>query len=297
MSEFLDGRRYAGLVMRASAAAIALAAALILIKTYVWMFTNSVTLLASVTDSAMDLAASLINWFALRFSLKPADSDHNYGHAKAEALAGLAQCAFIAASSLFLIAESVNRIFNPAPLENMDAGLWVMAVSTVLTAAVVAYQTSVVRRTGSQIIAADRLHCRSDLYSNAAIILSLALSMYGWTWADVAFATLIALYIASGAASVGMKSLDILLDKRLPGKMVRDIEELLKSPPGVVGVHDLRTRRTGNSIFVQAHVCIDGNLSLREAHAIAAEAKKAVLFRYVQADIIIHADPAGPAGV
>ena len=286
-----EDSKYARLVVMASLSSIMMALLLVMAKMLVWFFSNSITILASMTDSMMDLVTSVINYIAVRFAIKPPDEDHNYGHAKIEALAGLAQCAFISASAIFLLVSSINRYFNPVQLTNIDLGIYVTVLSLILTLFVVVFQTYVIKKTDSQIIAADRLHCQSDLYSNLAIIVSLLICSTGYEVADVIFALLITVYIAHGVYGIGVRSLNVLLDKKISNHLINDITSIMLATPGVLGLHEMRTRRVGNYIYIQVHMCIDRNISLEEAHAIASTAQKAVLCKYSQADILIHMDP------
>ena len=286
-----EDSKYARLVVMASLSSIMMALLLVMAKMLVWFFSNSITILASMTDSMMDLVTSVINYIAVRFAIKPPDEDHNYGHAKIEALAGLAQCAFISASAIFLLVSSINRYFNPVQLMNIDLGIYVTVLSLILTLFVVVFQTYVIKKTDSQIIAADRLHCQSDLYSNLAIIVSLLICSTGYEIADVIFALLITVYIAHGVYGIGVRSLNVLLDKKISNHLINDITSIMFATPGVLGLHEMRTRRVGNYIYIQVHMCIDRNISLEEAHAIASTAQKAVLCKYSQADILIHMDP------
>lgn len=286
-----EDSKYARLVVMASLSSIMMALLLVIAKMLVWFFSNSITILASMTDSMMDLVTSVINYIAVRFAIKPPDEDHNYGHAKIEALAGLAQCAFISASAIFLLVSSINRYFNPVQLMNIDLGIYVTVLSLILTLFVVVFQTYVIKKTDSQIIAADRLHCQSDLYSNLAIIVSLLICSTGYEIADVIFALLITVYIAHGVYGIGVRSLNVLLDKKISNHLINDITSIMLATPGVLGLHEMRTRRVGNYIYIQVHMCIDRNISLEEAHAIASTAQKAVLCKYSQADILIHMDP------
>ena len=286
-----EDSKYARLVVMESLSSIMMALLLVIAKMLVWFFSNSITILASMTDSMMDLVTSVINYIAVRFAIKPPDEDHNYGHAKIEALAGLAQCAFISASAIFLLVSSINRYFNPVQLTNIDLGIYVTVLSLILTLFVVVFQTYVIKKTDSQIIAADRLHCQSDLYSNLAIIVSLLICSTGYEIADVIFALLITVYIAHGVYGIGVRSLNVLLDKKISNHLINDITSIMLATPGVLGLHEMRTRRVGNYIYIQVHMCIDRNISLEEAHAIASTAQKAVLCKYSQADILIHMDP------
>ena len=129
-----------GLVRTASYASVTVAAILVVIKLTAYLMTHSVSMLASLIDSLLDVAASFVNMVAIRHALAPADKEHRFGHGKAEPLAGLAQAAFIAGSALFLVVESSDRLFNPREIEHGTVGLAVMVVSTVLTIVLVLYQ-------------------------------------------------------------------------------------------------------------------------------------------------------------
>ena len=135
------------LLRRATNASVGTAAALILGKTIAWLITGSVSVLASLIDSLMDSAASVINLVAVRYSLKPADEEHRFGHGKSEALAALAQATFIAGSALFLIIHAIDRLLYPRPLKDLGVGIAVMVFATVATAALVTYQRLCYERT------------------------------------------------------------------------------------------------------------------------------------------------------
>ena len=156
--------------------------------------------LSRLIDSFLDFLASGINLFAVRHSLVPADHDHRYGHGKAEAIAGLAQSAFIVGSALFLIFEAINRFSHQQVLENGMFGIGVMLITIALTGLLVKFQRYVVKKTGSIAITADSLHYAGDLLLNLSVIVALILSIYlDWQIADPIFALMIALYILRSA--------------------------------------------------------------------------------------------------
>ena len=170
------------LMQRATLAAVCVALLLIALKLAAWLITDSVSLLSSLADSAMDALASLVNLIAVRHALQPADSEHRFGHGKAEPLAGLGQAAFISASGIYLIVEAVGRLIEPRAIERGGVGLGVMVFSIAVTSALVAYQRSVVRRTDSLAIRADSVHYATDILINAGVIVSLLLVMFlDWT--------------------------------------------------------------------------------------------------------------------
>ena len=143
---------------RATYAAVAVAALLIVLKFAGWLATGSVALLSSLVDSLLDIAASLVNLVAVRHAMSPADREHRFGHGKAEPLAVLGQSAFIIGSAVLVLAEAVRRLIWPVPVENPPAGIAVMVFSIIVTIALVSYQRHVVQRTGSIAISADELH-------------------------------------------------------------------------------------------------------------------------------------------
>jgi len=168
------------LLKLATYASVTTAGILIAVKLVAYITTNSVGVLASLIDSLLDAGASIINLFAVRYSLEPPDSEHRFGHGKAESIAGLAQAMFIGGSGLFLIIESVDRWIQPRPINELGVGLAVMAFAIAATLVLLAIQYYVIRRTNSVAIKADSLHYKTDLLTNAAIIVALLLSQQGW---------------------------------------------------------------------------------------------------------------------
>lgn len=145
-------------------------------KAAAWLITESVSMLSSLVDSALDLVASLVTFVAVRQALTPADADHRFGHGKAEALAGLAQAGFIAASGGGLLLTVGDRLIHPHPVQHEAIGVAISAFAVALTMVLVAFQNFVVRRTGSLAIGADRAHYTTDLVSNIAVGVALYLS-------------------------------------------------------------------------------------------------------------------------
>lgn len=276
-----------------ASASVAVAVILILVKLVAWGMSGSVGLLASLVDSTMDGAASLINLFAIRYAMKPADAEHRFGHGKAEFLAGLAQSMFICGSSLFLLLHGVDRILNPRPIEASSLAIGVMVFSIGLTGALILLQRHAVRQTESAAIKADSLHYVSDLLVNVGVIIAIVLSSVGWQGFDALTGILIAVFIFYGAVQVARESIQQLLDHVLPPEEVQDIAQIACSHPQVYAIHDLRTRRSGSVRFIQFHLELDGSMSLDSAHAIADAVERLLLVRFPQAEILIHQDPHG----
>ncbi|HIP06314.1 MAG TPA: cation diffusion facilitator family transporter [Mariprofundaceae bacterium] len=277
----------------ATYASATVAIILIIAKLIAWMWTDSITILATLIDSCLDAAASLITLFAVHHALQPADKEHRFGHGKAEALAGMGQSMFIAGSAAFLLLESINRLLHPKELEVLNIGIVVMLISIALTAGLIAFQQHVVRQTGSTAIAADSIHYKTDLLVNVGVIIALLLAMYGWPGFDPIFAIAIAFYILHSAWEIASEAIDQLMDKELSDEDRADIKQLATSHPEVKGIHDLRTRKAGLTNFIQFHLELDGNLSLLQAHAIADEVEATIKEKWTDAEVIIHEDPHG----
>lgn len=279
------------LLRLATRASLAVACILVVSKAIAWWLSDSVSLLAGLTDSALDAVASLLNLLAVHYALRPADDDHRFGHGKAEALAGMAQALFIGASAVLIGVQAVSRLQSPQPLGDTAAGIGVMLLSLVLTVALLALQRKVIKATGSTAVRADSLHYRSDLLLNGSILLALVLAGYGWPQLDALFGLGIAFYILWSAVQIARESTAILMDKELPGDVAEQMLALVTAIPGVLGAHDLRTRVSGSYWFVQLHLELPGTLSLHDAHELCVQASAVIRERYPQADVMVHADP------
>ena len=234
---------YGRLVSRAAIAATAMASLLLLIKIFAWWYTGSVSILAALVDSLVDIGASLTNLLVVRYSLQPADDNHSFGHGKAESLAALAQSMFISGSALFLFLTGIQHLVSPTPMTDPGVGVIVTIVALICTIILVSFQRWVVRRTQSQAVRADMLHYQSDVMMNGAILLALGLSWYGWHRADALFALGIGIYILYSALRMGYEAVQSLLDRALPDEERQEIIDIVTSWPGVSGAHDLRTRQ------------------------------------------------------
>jgi ferrous-iron efflux pump FieF len=277
---------------RAAIASVGVSMFLVAIKAGAYFASNSVAMLASLADSALDLFASALNMFAIHQALTPADAEHRFGHGKAEPLAGLAQGAFIIASGLFLVIQSVQRIVTPEPIDNSIPALAVMCVSIFATICLVIYQRRVVARTGSVAVEADRTHYASDLATNLGVILALVLSArLGWTLADPVIALLVAGVMVWTAWGVARTSLDQLMDRELPDQDRANIIRIAQGHAAVRNVHELKTRQAGISTFMQLHLALDPGITLAEAHAVSDAVERALQNAYPGAEIIIHQDP------
>ena len=287
-----DATERARLLRLATRASVIVALVLIALKSGVWLMSGSVSLLAGLIDSLMDAGASIINLFAVGYALKPADKEHRFGHGKAEALAGLAQSAFITGSAVLVLLQGINRLMHPQPLETAWAGIAVMVFSIVATLGLLAIQQHVIKRTHSTAISADSLHYRSDLILNVSIIAALLLAHFGIQRADALFGLGIAVFIGYGAVRIGLEAIAILMDHELPDDVRAASLAIARAVPDVIDVHDLRTRQSGHHWFMQLHLELPATLTLADAHARGEQVRLAIIERYPQADVLVHKDPA-----
>ncbi|ELY4127782.1 CDF family cation-efflux transporter FieF [Cronobacter malonaticus] len=282
---------YGRLVSRAALAATLVATLLLIIKIFAWWYTGSVSILAALVDSLVDIAASLTNLLVVRYSLQPADEEHTFGHGKAESLAALAQSMFISGSALFLFLTGIQHLITPEPMRAPLVGIVVTVAALITTLMLVTFQRWVVRKTRSQAVRADMLHYQSDVMMNTAILVALALSWYGLHRADALFALGIGVWILYSALRMGYEAVQSLLDRALPDDERQAIVDIVAAWPGVQGAHDLRTRQSGPTRFIQLHLEMEDNLPLVQAHLIAEQVEQAILSRFPGSDVIIHQDP------
>lgn len=292
MSKPIDKAETERLLKLATRASVATATILIFAKIAAYWQTDSVSILASLVDSLMDAGASIINLLAVSYALAPADKEHRFGHGKAESLAAVAQATFIAGSGLFLIVEAIERLIKPQPIESFDIGLGVMVFSVIATLILLAIQRNVIQKTNSTAIRADALHYKTDLYTNAAIILALLLSQFGWLGVDPLFALAVAGYILYSSWEIGSEAFHDLLDHEIAEEKRKQIIDIAKAHPQVRGLHDLRTRLSGRTEFIQMHLELDDELPLIKAHDIADEVEENIMKAIPTADVVIHLDPA-----
>jgi ferrous-iron efflux pump FieF len=281
----------ARLMRLATYASVTVALVLIAAKAAAYGYSGSVSLLATLIDSVLDAMASLLNLLAVRHALSPADHEHRFGHGKAEALAGLGQAVFIAFSAGFLLIESTQRVLHPVPVQAVGLGVAVMVLAIAATLGLLVFQRYVVRRTDSTAIKADSLHYRTDLLVNCSVIAALVLSAWGWPGFDALFAICIAIYISYSAWTIVRQAFDHLMDRELPDADREHIMRIASKHPGVRGLHDLRTRRSGVDTFIQMHLELDDLITLVSAHRISDQVEEAIQAVFPGAEIIIHIDP------
>lgn len=287
-------RDHGRLTARAAIASVAMALFLLGLKAWATWATGSVAMLGSLADTGFDVIASLLTLYGVRLAAAPADTDHRFGHGKAEALVALAQVVLIAVSASGILWRAVDQLRSGATTAEAELGIGVSLVAIGATLALLAYQRRVIARTGSVAIGTDNVHYQSDLLLNLSVIAALALDQWaGLTGADPVLGIGIALWLAWGAWRATSAALDQLMDREWPEEKRRRFVDLANRQRGFRGIHDLRTRSSGAHDFAQFHVWVDRDMTIAQAHDIVEEAENALHAAFAGCEVLIHLDPEG----
>jgi cation diffusion facilitator family transporter len=286
----------AAVTRRITMLSVATAGVLVILKFAAWRVSGSVAILASMADSALDLMASLVTAYAVRYAVEPPDAEHRFGHGKAEAFASLMQGGLVFASAALVGQEAIRQLIDPKPLHQEGWAIGVMIISICLTGGLVAAQTRALRATNSVAVSGDRAHYSADLLSNLLALAGIgASSLLGLHGFDAAAALGVAVLLLWGAVGVFREASGQLMDQELPEEAREKVVALMMQDPRLTDVHQLRTRAAGPFIHIQMHVDLDPDLTLEAAHAVIVAAEKRLLTEFPAADILIHADPRGRA--
>jgi ferrous-iron efflux pump FieF len=269
-------------------------AILIVAKAATFWLTGAASVMASLMDSVLDASVSVMMFMAIRYSLKPADKDHRHGHGKIEGLAALFQAALLTVAAAILLWEAGNRFLHPQPVTGHGVAVLVMVFTICASMMLVAIQNYTLKRAPSLAVEADKAHYGNDIIVNGGVIATMIALYYGApAWIDPLFAVIVAVYLGYTILHIGRKGVDMLLDRELPGEVREEIKRIIRSHPGVLGLHDLRTSQSGMRIFISFDMEVDPDLSLRDAHEIARAAEITLLEHFPHAEIMIHVDPHG----
>lgn len=283
-------------VFDATRLSVGVAVALIALKAFALGASASVSILASLADSALDLVGSLAVFFAVRWAAAPPDDTHRFGHGKGEAMAALVQAGLVFASAVFIGWEAVARMLRPTPVTGGAVGVAVMLISIGLTAFLVWRQKRAIAASGSLAVAGDRAHYTADLAANVVVLIGVVSGAFlNAPGLDAAAGLIVMVWLAWGAAGLLRQSADQLLDRAAPAEVQNAVVAAVLSDDRIRGVHRLRTRMAGAAVQAQMHVDLDPDLSLKAAHDIVEAAEARVRAALPGAEVILHADPASVA--
>jgi len=288
------GTPSANLTRNAALASASVAMLLIGLKSYAAWATNSVAMLGSLTDSGLDLIASLVTLYGVQLAAEPADREHRFGHGKAEAIAALFQVVLITISAIGIAVRAIDRLLHRAATANLEYGVGVSVIAIGATGLLVAYQRQVIRATGSVAINADNVHYQSDLLLNGSVIAALLLDQFaGLRGIDPLFGVGISLWLAWGAYRASNQAIDQLMDREWPQEKRQQFLRVASQHPQLKGIHDLRTRTSGMKDFVQFHVWVAPDMTVLEAHRVMDEIEAKLGEEFPGVEILIHPDPEG----
>lgn len=282
------------LALKAATAAVILSSLLVAAKFLAWLEGGSASMLASLTDSAVDALVSGTNFLALRYAVRPADDDHRYGHGKAEGLAALGQSIFIAVSCALVVTTALDEFSNPTPVGALGLSTVILLLAIVSTLMLTRYQASVVKKSGSLAVEADSKHYVGDLLMNGGIIISLWVGWaFDWAWLDPVVALLVAAWLLYTARGIAVKAMHMLLDRELEDDVREQIIKLIRTTPGVEDMHDMRTRSSGVRVMISFDIEVEPTLTLIAAHDISRTVEDRILAAFPRAEVMIHIDPRG----
>ena len=279
---------------RAAALSIASNSALILPKVVAGAITGSVAIITEAIHSAVDLLASLIAFFSVREAEQPADTEHRYGHEKFENVAAGVEGMLILVGSGVIVYASVRNLVNGTEIEALGFGIGVIGFAAAVNLVVSAYLYRRARETESAALEGDAAHLRTDAYTSLGVLVGLVLvKVTGETWIDPAVALVIAGAILVTGVRILRGSWRVLVDEALPTEEVDAIRECIEAfaGEGVLGYHNLRTRRAGARRYVDLHVQFRSGTSLEGAHETAHALQDRIGESLRGADVLIHLEP------
>lgn len=270
------------------------ASLLVIMKMSIGILSGSIAVLASAIDSLLDLIVSLFNYFALHNAEKDPDDNFNYGRSKIEPLAAVVEGVVISLSALFILYEALLKIAHPREMDYMSESIVVMLLSIIITSLLVLFLNSVAKKTGNMVIRADALHYKTDIFSNASVLLALGLvSFTGEELIDPILGVGIGIYMIYSAMPIIKEGILMLLDAALSQEDIKKITDIIESKKETTNYHNLQTRESGSHIFISVHVVFNVSISLYDAHLISdkLELQLKKLFKNKKVHVLIHMDP------
>ena len=275
------------------------AVVLTIFKIIVGLATNSLGILAEAAHSGLDLVAALVTFIAVRILDKPADPEHHYGHGKVENFSALVETLLLLATCVWIIYESLQRLFfKPAEIDPSFWAFLVMVVSILVDYSRSRILYKAAKKHNSQALEADALHFSTDIWSSAVVIMGLIAVRFSqaipsWVFlkkADAVAALVVAGIVVYVSIELGIRTVQGLLD-HAPKDLAEHIETSVEAIPGISDCHHVRVRTSGPGLFVDLHIYVDPNQSLKDAHLLAKKAAEVVRHLAPKADVIVHAEP------
>lgn len=277
----------------AALTSVLVAGILAVIKLVTGIMINSLVIITSAVDSIMDIVTSTINYYAIKVSEQPPDKEHPFGHYKFESLATFMQSIIIMLSGFYILYKAYSKYINKEAVVNINSGLYVMIFSIVVTFFLTTFLRRTAKKEESTVLKADALHYEIDILTNLGVIATLlAVKLTGLEIIDPVVSVLIAIYIVYSALKLNLSVTKDLVDTELPTDIKEKIIAILTQYEDYhMDFHHLRTRQAGSKKFVDMHLTLCGEVSLKDAHKIADIIEKRIKNEIKNSDVIIHIEP------
>jgi len=283
---------------RSTWVSVALNVVLTVLQFVIGYLGRSQALMADAMHSLSDLLSDFLVLWANRAGSRSADATHPYGHARIETAATLILGVMLLAIGLGLLWGAGVKLQDPSKFQPVHVATLYMAVITLVGKELLfRYLLRVAKRLRSQMLAANAWHSRSDAASSLVVVAGIGGNLLGFHFLDLVAALLVAFLIVRMGGKMAFQSLSDLVDTALAEEQVQAIRHTLLTTPGVLGLHELRTRKMGDQALVDAHVLVDPHISVSEGHFIAETARRRVLERHEVLDVMVHIDPEDDARV
>ena len=273
---------------------------LVVFKLVVGLYSGAVSVVSEAIHSGVDLVAALIAFFAVRASGKPADEIHTFGHGKFENLSAAIEGLLIFIAAGWIIYESITKLIYPEPVNNLQWGILVMGVSAITNLVISRKLFKVGKETDSAALMADGWHLRTDVWTSAGVAVGLSLYMLGsWympginlNWIDPVIAMGVAGLIVKAAWELTSEAVTYLLDASLPVEEEKAITEIIdRMNPQVLNFHNFKTRKAGSERFVEFHLVVNKDLSVKKAHDICDDITTKIKMQFPKTEVMIHTEP------
>mgnify|MGYP001020488704 FL=1 len=258
----------------------------------VGVFAKSQGLIADGIHSLSDLVADFVVLFASHHSKKDADDDHPYGHQRFETAASLVLGLLLLAVGVGMMWSAFRKLEAPETVQQVHAvALWVAAIALISKELLFRYMLTVAKRVKSSMLVANAWHARSDAASSLVVGIGIMGNLAGYPILDPIAALIVGFMVAKMGWEFGWSAMHDLMDRAVDDQEVAAIRQTLEQTPGVSGVHDVRTRKMGDMIVVDAHIEVDANLTVEAGHDIAVLARQRVMQRHRVLNMMTHVDP------
>ncbi len=290
-SQEADSTRYQA-ARKSTLISIAVNIALTIMQVVVGFFGRSQALMADGLHSFSDLLSDFLVLAANRHGSLSADQDHPYGHARIETATTLILGILMGVMGLALLYAAGSRLQHPQQVQQVHfMTLWVALVTLVAKEGLFRYMIAVAKRVRSQMLVANAWHTRSDAASSLVVSVGIAGNLAGYTFLDLLAAALVAFMIVRMGWQLGYEAFSELVDTGLSEEDLEQIRATIEATPGVIGLHELKTRKMGNQALVDAHILVDPRISVSEGHYIAEAARSRILNHHDVLNVMVHVDP------